>query len=357
MQFLLKRPLYLPLVGLLLCLVYIALSIRSPEPTTDLQVQPSIDDVCSINEDLTQECVHVDLHDVDADDAEPLTEPPAPAVPVPKAAAPLPVTFVTAASSNHFCALEAMLYIFQELKTQVSVAFPRLVVYNLGLNAHQERVLANLHRHGYFDELATLDYKRYPDFWDVRKNRGEYAWKPGAVKEVQQKYGGIIIWLDTGDVPNALFIENMPTFIREHGFWSPRSTGFMGAKFNHIGLFRYFHASRKQYASLENCNGAALGFDADNPDIVDTLIDPWYNCALHKDCIAPKGSSRQNHRQDQTAISFLALRAGYRCVEYPEFHGLTIHQDELCNDRLALLHRNGKLLTPSSYVPNTVHNI
>ncbi|CAO3620730.1 unnamed protein product [Cunninghamella echinulata] len=244
-----------------------------------------------------------------------------------------------------------MLYIMQDLKEKVAPdQFPRIVVYSLGILPQQATVLKNLHQHGYFDELIEFNYSKYPSFWNVSINRGEYAWKPGAVKEVQEKYGGIIIWLDTGDVPNTRFIETMPTFIKEHGFWSPRSTGLMGAKFNHIGLFRYFKTSKKLYATKENCNGAALGFDADNPKVVDTLIQPWYDCALDKDCIAPKGSSRVNHRQDQSAISFLALRAGYQCFEYPEFHGLTIHQDDFCHQRLALLYQSGDLLTPSSYI-------
>jgi hypothetical protein len=243
-----------------------------------------------------------------------------------------------------------MLYILRDIKSHVEPsAYPHLVVYNLGLTTRQNQILDNLYRHDFVDELIDFNYTKYPAFWDVRVNRGEYAWKPGAVKEVQERYGGTIIWLDTGNVPNTQFVETMPDYIQRHGFWSPRSTGFMGAKFNHIGLFRYFHTSRQEYAKMENCNGAALGFDADNAKVVETLIQPWYDCALNKNCIAPKGSSRRNHRQDQTAISFLALRAGYQCFEYPEFHGLTIHQDDFCTERLALLQQTGSLLTPSSY--------
>ncbi|CAO3599470.1 unnamed protein product [Absidia cylindrospora] len=305
---------------------------------------------CSINEDLTQACTH----DIDSSSSNSNSNSNNSAYLAINSnnsnTTRRPYTFVTAASSNHFCALEAMLYIMREIQSHVdSSAYPRLVVYNLGLTASQNRVLDNLYRHGFFDDLVKFNYAKYPDFWDVRVNRGEYAWKPGAVKEVQEKYGGTIIWLDTGDVPNTQFVENMPAYIKRHGFWSPRSTGFMGAKFNHIGLFRYFQSSRKEYAKMENCNGAAIGFDADNPKIVETLIQPWYECALDKNCIAPKGSSRRNHRQDQTAISFLALRAGYQCFEYPEFHGLTIHQDDLCRERLALLKQTGALLSPSSY--------
>ena len=40
---------------------------------------------------------------------------------------------------------------------------------------------------------------------------------------------------------------------------------------------------------------------------------PFAQCALHKECIAPEGSSRLNHRQDQAAITTLAGMHGYDC--------------------------------------------
>ncbi|KAJ8663247.1 hypothetical protein O0I10_000485 [Lichtheimia ornata] len=258
-----------------------------------------------------------------------------------------PFTIVTAASANHFCALEGMLYTLKDMRQHVR-SFPRLVVYDLGTNDQQKTIMANLQQHQYFDELVTFNYSAYPAFWDITVNRGEYAWKTGIVKEVQEQYGGVIIWLDTGDVPNLMFMRMIPEYIRKYGFWSPRSTGFVGSKFNHLGIFDYLKMDRKQYAMLENCNGAALGFDTDNPRILNELVTPWYECGLDKNCIAPPGSSRQNHRQDQSAITLLAVRAGFQCFEYPEFHGVTIHQDEFCQERLSSLDKMGRLLHPSS---------
>ncbi|ORY97708.1 hypothetical protein BCR43DRAFT_249731 [Syncephalastrum racemosum] len=259
-----------------------------------------------------------------------------------------PFTIVTAASGNHFCALESMLYTLRETRQYVKEEeFPRIVVYDLGITPKHKAVLDNLYALQYFDELVQFEFDKYPTFWDITVERGQYAWKTGIVKEVQEKIGGIIVWLDTGDVPNPMFLKMIPNYIRQHGFWSPRSTGFIGSKFNHLGMFKYFHARRKDYAHFENCNGAALGFDADNKQIVDQLITPWYDCGMNKRCIAPKGSSRQNHRQDQSAITFLAIRAGFQCVEYPEFHGLTIHQDDYCHQRLQTLEAMGVLSHPS----------
>ena len=41
------------------------------------------------------------------------------------------------------------------------------------------------------------------------------------------------------------------------------------------------------------------------------VVLPWKACAVEKDCIAPAGSSRSNHRQDQAVLSYLVHRSGY----------------------------------------------
>ncbi len=43
-----------------------------------------------------------------------------------------------------------------------------------------------------------------------------------------------------------------------------------------------------------------------------SVVVPWKACAMAKDCIAPPGSSRENHRQDQAALSYLVHRSGYQ---------------------------------------------
>ncbi|KAG2177232.1 hypothetical protein INT43_007889 [Umbelopsis isabellina] len=259
-------------------------------------------------------------------------------------------TIVSAASANHFCALEAFLYAINQLRDEVPPSqFPRIVIYNLGVNGSQYPVLEALHKENYFNELYNFDYPSYPSFWNIRHLRGQYAWKAGIVNEMRQKHKGVLLWMDSGNVPNAEFLRSIPQVVRKQGFWSPRSTGFMGGKLIHPGMFKWFKANVADYQYRENCNGAALGFNLDDPKVNEELIIPWKDCAMEKDCIAPPGSSRLNHRQDQAAITFLAYRSGYVCYEYPEFHGITIHQDVMCRDRLRLQAALGKLLHPSSY--------
>ena len=42
------------------------------------------------------------------------------------------------------------------------------------------------------------------------------------------------------------------------------------------------------------------------------LIRQWRKCALTKECIAPEGSSRENHRQDQAVLTLLAYQSEAR---------------------------------------------
>jgi hypothetical protein len=44
------------------------------------------------------------------------------------------------------------------------------------------------------------------------------------------------------------------------------------------------------------------------------LARPWYECALTRQCIAPDGSNRRNHRQDQAALTVLAYLSGDSCT-------------------------------------------
>eukprot|EP00736_Rhodelphis_marinus_P004049 Rmarinus@m.27828 len=53
-----------------------------------------------------------------------------------------------------------------------------------------------------------------------------------------------------------------------------------------------------------SCDGSLLSFDASAPLIRDVLSE-WVHCALDESCIAPHGSSKENHRHDQAALSLL----------------------------------------------------
>ncbi|KAG0178570.1 hypothetical protein DFQ28_006591 [Apophysomyces sp. BC1034] len=265
-----------------------------------------------------------------------------------------PYTIVTASSANHLCSLENFLYSLHNLRSQLEPSeFPRIVVYNIGMNRTQLPVLNQLKANGLMDELETFDYFKYPRFFDVAINAGEYAWKPAIVNEARLKYGdtktGTLVWLDAGNMVTAPFLKNIPSIIlKNRGFWSPRSSYTMG-RWTHPGMFAYYDANPAKYAKNINCNGAAIGFDLRNNAVVNNVIVPWFECGLEKDCIAPPGSSRLNHRQDQAVLTFLAYRNNFKCQLAPiRFHNLQIHRDVSCRRNLLELDLQGKLSRPSA---------
>lgn len=259
-----------------------------------------------------------------------------------------PYTIVTASSANHLCALESFLYALNDLRPDVE-HFPRVVVYNIGMNRTQLPILDQLQQNGLIDDLVTFDYFKYPRFWDVAINAGEYAWKTGIVHEAAERYGGVLIWLDAGNMVTTDFLENIHHVVRRrHGFWSPRSVATMG-RWTHPGMFAYYKEDPKTYARYANCNGAAIGFDADNATVRSDIIDAWYECGLDKRCIAPPGSSRANHRQDQAALSYLVYKSGFSCIQMPaKFYNLQIHRDVSCAANLLEREVQSKLHHPSS---------
>ncbi|KAF9952108.1 hypothetical protein BGZ72_006519 [Mortierella alpina] len=247
-------------------------------------------------------------------------------------------TIVTAASSNHFCALESFLYSMSEVLEGLerTEKRPTLVVYNLGgMTNEQVAQLQYLKDNQYIDEYKDFDYAAYPAFWDITVARGEYGWKAGIIKEVADKYRGLVLWLDSGNMLALDFLRYLPGYLDKFGFWSPQSSGSF-RQYTHEGLPQYYDDTLDKYAQETNCNGAAIAFDASNDKIYNGLLKEWYTCSSIKACIAPKGSSRANHRQDQAALTYLVKKMHFaeQCRHFPEHYGVTVHQDKVCRERI-----------------------
>ena len=61
------------------------------------------------------------------------------------------------------------------------------------------------------------------------------------------------------------------------------------------------------------------------------ILPESLRCALHEDCIAPRGSGRENHNYDQSALSIQVYSQGYACEgrrEYAEGYMYRLTLDE-----------------------------
>ena len=50
-----------------------------------------------------------------------------------------------------------------------------------------------------------------------------------------------------------------------------------------------------------------IGFNAENKLAVE-IVNEWAEKSKNKDLISPKGSSRKNHRQDQSLLTLIAYK-------------------------------------------------
>ncbi len=216
---------------------------------------------------------------------------------------------VTAASSNHAGALGQMLESLRRLDARVEC-------YDLGLTAGEVRALPR------WDGLAyhVFDYRAYPPFMNVARNAGEYAWKPVIVAEVVERARAVepqvdVLWADAGCYFHAL--PPIASRIAESGgLWVRTSAGTMG-EWTHPGMFACLNADPAEFGDKRNADATLVGFaigSGPSPQreaVYRDIVLPWRACAMVKDCIAPAGSSRENHRQDQAVLSYLVHRAGY----------------------------------------------
>jgi hypothetical protein len=220
---------------------------------------------------------------------------------------------VTAASSNHFGPLRYLLESLRALKARVEC-------FDLGLTPEEARALPRWD--GVF--YHKFDYAAYPPHLDVGVNAGEYAWKPVIVATVAKGLCASpapndLLWADAGTYFHSL--DPIAGAIQESsGVWLRRSSGTM-REWTHPGMFASLGEDEARFADLPNADATLVGFatghrSADVRAAVHRdIIAPWRACALRKECIAPAGSSRRNHRQDQAVLSYLVHKAGHRFAD------------------------------------------
>ncbi|KAF9106719.1 hypothetical protein BGX27_009047 [Mortierella sp. AM989] len=172
-----------------------------------------------------------------------------------------------------------------------------------------------------FDALQR-NYRVMP-----KDGSGEQSYEPG-----------IVLWLDSGDRPSVGFLRWLPGFMFQHGLWTAQSQDNMYA-WTHPGMLSYYHDSLDSFAKDEtNCNAAAVAFDVRNTTVRNGIMKEWVQCSHTKECIAPEGSSRENHRQDQAALTYLVKTMGFReelCHGFPDVFGVKVNQDRYCREEIA----------------------
>lgn len=201
---------------------------------------------------------------------------------------------ITGASDNHYLTLMNMIDSFIRYNDG-----HKLIIYNLGL----EESKWNHIKEKYNDKdfiFKVFDYSKYPEWFNINIEAGHYAWKPTIIYNTFLEYTDeIVVWMDAGNLITEK-LQKLESFLIDNYIYSATSSGTI-KDWTHPSTIEYLNCTNTGH---ENRNGACMGFNT-KIDLVKDFITEFYNCAMDKNCIAPDGSSRRNHRQDQAVFTIL----------------------------------------------------
>ena len=211
----------------------------------------------------------------------------------------MPLQLVTGADITHAKSLRQFLESARKYEPDSAVT-----IYDLGLgDAEANRIHSAFPQY----EMRRFPFEAYPSHVDIRRNAGQYAWKPIIVTEMLRRSSGLVCWMDAGDVIKT-HLRRLRRTVQRRGFFA-RISG-RAAKWTHPLMLHHFGVSAAQARFIRNVDAACVAFDSRNARGM-ALAEAWREGALTEDVIAPPGSDRSNHRQDQALLGMLAYKAGF----------------------------------------------
>jgi hypothetical protein len=228
---------------------------------------------------------------------------------------------VTGSSDNHFRSL------LQFLQSIPTAQLPLTYVWDLGLT--QEN-LHSLQSSFPSVSLRRFPFAEYSTYFNIDVAAGQYAWKPVAIwrtalELTQDGHGGCLLWCDAG---NRIVgdLGSIAYVIASQGIYSPISSGTV-KQWTHSGCLNFLDVKDGDtMLGMPPRNGAIVGFDLDKAEVWN-LLETWATLAQQEECIAPVGSSRTNHRQDQAVFTILYYRYTGMHSLRDTYVSMATHQD------------------------------
>ena len=226
------------------------------------------------------------------------------------------IVIAGAVSSNHFEEMKDMIASVQHFYPSLHI-----VIYNLGLRKEEVDDLesyCSVH-------VRQFNFNRYPDF--VR-NLFFFAWKPLVLQELSKNYE-FIFYFDASIRLMKPVVDIVLPLMKEFPFVPGsafRNVGEINSiRTTHDGMLQYLNItqSREELDAFGLVEGGVWAMWV-NDLTVSKILEPWVDCALHKECIAPegaqlifckevketdaKGAYRGCHRYDQSALNMILAR-------------------------------------------------
>ena len=214
---------------------------------------------------------------------------------------------ITGANDSYILTLIDFIHSYMRLNLQPNT----LIVYDLGLNEHNRKIILEQNKNFIFKKI---DYSLYPEHVDVNKFSGlycSYAFKPIIIYNEANNVDNIdsvLIWMDSANRFNINTLNHIYASVKKHGLYTPISNvagSIESVELNHPSTVSLFGLSIDEHKNLlSSVSGNLIGLNY-NMSAGKCIIDEWYDKSLNKEFIIPEGSSRNNHRQDQTLLSVI----------------------------------------------------
>ena len=254
--------------------------------------------------------------------------------------------FVTGSSSNHLYSNLNTIYSIMLCEINTSIVF---VDYGLDNSTFSMLISEFSSMEEIFKRWKSpaklyyrkFDFAHFPSWYNIldRDVRGGYSWKVIGYFDVLMESKRIVIWSDGGN----LLPSNINRELRRarlFGLYTPYSGDSLqswlhGKSRRFLGYNRMI---RKIMLGKGMCTGGYLFINYNNETVMNNVIFPLLQCAYTRKCIAPIGSSRKNHRQDQAILTALVHSAGIqqscqaRYGTKCRFHQ-DCHSEERCTHR------------------------
>jgi len=170
------------------------------------------------------------------------------------------------------------------------------VIYDLGLEQRQrDRLWARFSL-----DTRRFEFERQPPHV---AELAHCAWKPLVIE--RELAEGPLLWLDAGTVLHT-GLDRVVRALRERGLYTLLGQAEL-REWCHPATFEAMKVPPEHYDRRVRVGGV-LGFDGARPEIR-RLARRWRDFALDPHCIAPDGSSRANHRYDQSLLNNVLQRA------------------------------------------------
>lgn len=211
---------------------------------------------------------------------------------------------VTAVSSKFLWNLKMLIY---SIERQEEDSQTKLIIYDIGLNAHQLSELQKLESNTEYLSVRTFQFGKYPDF--VKPEFSTYSWKPIIIEHLIGEMEGNVLWLDSA---NIILKSLTPIWesIDETGCYIPYCGAGTLAEWTVKETLDYLKVPKEAY-TIRNRAGNTCGFSTKNETVI-KVIKKWAELALIRECIRPDTANRHNHRDDQSLLTILLNQNKHR---------------------------------------------